>query len=220
MGPSTGGPNKPAKYACAFIAGLALACVAAVLSRQAQGLPAPTHRLLMAASTGFVLVGLIGGALRSTYGRLMLAGLLLCWLGDYLGPDHFLASLIAAFTTRGLSRGRFLITSGAFVLFDIVIGIWLFPHVENAMLLPVLVYMLLITLMAGAAGAIQSGRGRSMLLIAGAIFYVSDIFVARWHFVVDDAANAYYCYPLYYAACLMLAFSILLYRPDDLVEPE
>ena len=51
----------------------------------------------------------------------------------------------------------------------------------------------------------RPGSPRGIFLPGAARFYVSDLFVARWAFVGGGSVNAYFCYPLYYAACLLLA---------------
>ncbi|OQB99469.1 MAG: YhhN-like protein [Candidatus Hydrogenedentes bacterium ADurb.Bin101] len=40
------------------------------------------------------------------------------------------------------------------------------------------------------------------------IFLISDIFVARWKFVDPSAINAFFCYPLYYISCALIALTI------------
>ena len=37
--------------------------------------------------------------------------------------------------------------------------------------------------------------------------YLSDIAVARGQYVASSAVNSWICYPLYYTACLLLAYS-------------
>lgn len=76
---------------------------------------------------------------------------------------------------------------------------------------PVLVYIVAISLMAMFAAGVREGHGGLLILLGAVAFYVSDIFVARWKFVDTSSVNAYFCHPLYYAACLMLAFSVLAY---------
>jgi hypothetical protein len=44
-----------------------------------------------------------------------------------------------------------------------------------------------------------------LLAVAAVLFYVSDIAVAHWKFVSDGSWHAFFCYPLYYPACLLLA---------------
>ena len=43
---------------------------------------------------------------------------------------------------------------------------------------------------------------------------VKHIFVARWKFI-GGSYNAYFCYPLYYAACTMPALSIKRMQGGD-----
>ena len=178
-----------------------------------------TSRLI--ASTSFVLAGVVGGISTrgSAYGCLVVAGLIFCWLGDMLGPWNFMYGVsaflgahgcfIGAFVTRGLSGKR----AGAAAVFYVVAGaavsVWLLPHVPARDLALVSAYIIVISVMAVMAWAADVKRG-GWLIVAGALlFYVSDIFVARGRFVTSDAINAYVVYPFYYAACMMLALSIL-----------
>lgn len=212
-------------YACAFISGLSLACVGVLLQRQHQGLEVPTHRLLMIASSAFVLSAFAAGALRTTYGRLVVSALLLCWLGDFLGPNHFEWSvtaflvahllLIPAFLLRGIEKSYLLISGLGFAFMSVYLGVWLLPYVPNELKALTIIYMLAITAMVSVACGQRSGPGRLVIFLGAVLFYVSDIFVARWRFVVSDDSNAFYCYPMYYTACLLLAFSILLYDPPQ-----
>lgn len=169
------------------------------------------YEFLVAASTGFVLVALLAGAWRHTYGRLVLAGLGLCWCGDVLGPYNFalgagmflLAHLcfIAAFVAHGLDRKK-LLPSLALIIPSLAVFLWLNPQVEPDMRPLIIAYTLVITVMVVAGGATNR-----LIFSAALVFYVSDVFVANWRFVDQDSSNAFYCYPLYYTACLLFAIS-------------
>lgn len=180
-------------------------------------LPFAGVRVLAAtASIGFVLAAVASGALRSGYGRFILMGLMCCCLGDILGPIHFKAGVgafflghvffIAAFITHGVRLHRIAYTLPVLALATTVILVWLYPHVPTDDTWAVIPYALALSatvLFAGAASA-----GNRLALAAAIIFYISDIFVARWHFVSRSGDNAFFCYPLYYTACLLFAFSV------------
>jgi len=178
-----------------------------------------THTLLIVASTGFVALPLVAGAYRSAYGWLILLGLVGCWVGDYVGPANFLASVgafavahllfIAAFAVRGIVWRWVALAAPGVVAAGVAIGLWLLPHVPPELKLPVLGYMLVISVMVALALGVRPERGRWLIAAGAVLFYVSDIFVARWKFVDTSSANAFFCYPLYYAACLMLGLSVL-----------
>lgn len=184
---------------------------AAALLAPVLEIPTGRYPFLVAASTGFLVVAWLAGASRNTYGRLILAGLVFCWLGDVTGPYHFalgagmflLAHLVfvGAFVAYGLNLQACL-RSLVLVLPSGAILWWLLPQVEPSMQPLVVAYTTVITAMLVTAG------GTSRLIFAAAVvFYVSDIFVARWRFVDHDSWNAFVCYPLYYTACLMFALS-------------
>lgn len=185
--------------------------IAAALLAPVLELGTGRYPFLVAASTGFLMVAWLAGALRHVYGRLVIAGLVFCWLGDVAGPYNFalgagmflLAHLVfvAAFVAYGLNR-RACLRSLVLVFPSGAILWWLLPQVDPSMRLLVVIYTTVITAMLVAAG------GTSRLIFAAAVvFYVSDIFVARWRFVDQNSWNAFICYPLYYTACLMFAIS-------------
>jgi hypothetical protein len=57
--------------------------------------------------------------------------------------------------------------------------------------------------------AVGVSAGNPFVLAGAILFFVSDIFVARWKFVDTSGINALFCYPMYYTACVLLALSIL-----------
>ena len=186
--------------------------LAIALAGPGLGFDGARYPFLVLASCGFVLVALFAGAWRHNYGKFVLAGLGLCWMGDALGPYEFalgagmflLAHLlfVAAFVAHGLDRRKCL-KSLLLILPSAAVLAWLLPQVDPSLRILVIAYNVVITAMVVTAG------GTTRLIFAAAIvFYVSDIFVARWRFVDQDPINAFLCYPLYYTACLLLAVSI------------
>ncbi len=172
------------------------------------------------ASTLFVVTALLAGALASSYGRLILLGLLLSWLGDV-----FLISKRQLFFIVGL--GSFLLAhvafSGAFLLqpllilplifaatgtmvVAIIILRWLWPHLSHNFRPAVVSYLAAISLMVVLASGTIAAAG-PQLLIGAVMFAVSDIFVARDRFVSPSVANRLWGLPLYYAAQLIFALS-------------
>lgn len=175
------------------------------------------------ASTGFVLVALLGGGLRSTYGRYVVGALACCWIGDMVGPHDFMLGtyaflaahllLIPAFLTL---RPAWRVTLGAGVVAAIASTLstgLLWSNMPPADRLPILSYTLAISLMVAlAAGAQRHGR---FIPAAATLFYISDIFVARWKYLGDDW-NGLICYPLYYSACLLFACSVFFIERKEL----
>lgn len=199
------------------VAALTWLSVPAMLWRDWLGIGGSARPWLIAASTGFVLVRVLRGGLDSTPGRLLLMGLIGCWWGDYLGATSFVGSVIAfglahllfigAFAAIGIDRRRLPVAAAIVIAVGAGIAWWLLPQVPADQRLMILGYMTVISAMVTCALALRDHPARSILIAAAAIFYVSDIFVARWRFVSPGPENAFLCYPLYYAACLLFALA-------------
>lgn len=173
------------------------------------------------ASLGFLLAALGAGALDDAFGIWILVGLVLSLFGDvalmFTGRAFFLAGLVSFLLAHIAYVGAFLIAgvsltwavvaaAGAVVVAAIVLR-WLLPHVEDDMRVPVLGYVVVISVMASLAiGTL--GAGLSALIVAGAVlFYLSDLFVARDRFVSPGFINTLAGLPLYYLAQVLLALS-------------
>jgi len=174
---------------------------------------------VLVASTGFVLVAVAGGALGSGYGRFIVVGLMAFWCGDVLGGEYFLSGLVAfclghiayicAFVTKGIEWKRLAAALLPVATATVIVLRWLLPHVERPVdVVAVCTYCTLISLMVLTAFGASEGPVGRMIAAAAVIVYVSDIFVARWRFVYPEAVNGYFCYPLYYFACLVLGVSV------------
>ncbi len=197
------------------------AFAAAMLYGRFLGEDWPGTMLTVAASSGFLALAIIAGALRHRYGRFMLAGLALCWLGDLVGPRHFVAGstafllshflFMAAFAGKPINSTRLWRAAVLFCASGVGLVCWLQPHVHGAMTVLVYAYLLVITAMVVMACGVSTGN--PFILLGAILFFISDIFVARWKFVDSSSINALFCYPMYYTACALLAFSILR-EPD------
>lgn len=177
------------------------------------------------ASTAFLVFAWKMGALASPYGRLIFAGLCLSWIGDVLLiPDSkptFLAGLAsflfahgaygAAFWTCGQEGSWGLLAACVAILGAVVAGRWLLPHVMRsnpAMRGPVVAYMTAISVMIVLAAGAAAKIDRPMIFIGAAMFYVSDLSVARDKFVAPGLVNRLWGLPLYYAAQFVLAATV------------
>ncbi|MCH9696407.1 MAG: lysoplasmalogenase [Gammaproteobacteria bacterium] len=173
------------------------------------------------ASTGFVCAALSVGALRTRYGKLVVAALVLSWAGDafLLGSSEgwFLAGLIGfllahcmflvAFATIGIDRLSFAIASAVTLVLSTIVFLWLKPYVSNEMVWPVGIYTLVISMMVAAAFGAK-GSGGTVLIPAGALlFYLSDLSVAAGQFVQPDFPNFVWGLPFYYGGQVLLALS-------------
>ena len=117
------------------------------------------------ASAGFVVVALSEGAADTAFGRWMLVGLMLSFMGDVLllgerssvflgGLGAFLLAHVAystGFVVRGVDAGGTLAAVPFGLLALGVLG-WLEPHVRGPMRGPVVLYAIVISVMEGRAG--------------------------------------------------------------------
>ena len=176
------------------------------------------------ASTSFVAVALAGGALASTYGRILLAGLCLSWFGDMFlisqseriflfGLVTFLlahVAYVAAFISHGLDRRWLLLTALPLAGAATLVIRWLAPDVPQALFYPVVAYTIVISAMVLCALGAR-GAGAPLLVPLGALlFYFSDLSVAMLRFVDSDARSFLWGLPFYYGAQLLLAHSVAL----------
>src|SRR4030043_1396469 len=178
----------------------------------------------------FVVTALLQPYSVPAYYHYLLVGLIFCLVGDVClalpQKKAFMGGLVAFLVGHLLYILSFSslipishwFSSGLFIFFGIsaLIFFWLRPHLKS-MLIPVLIYILVITIMAIGALAVfwkssfqVSGR---VLILAGALcFYVSDLFVARHRFIKEEYRNRLFGLPLYYTGQFMLAFSIGLLK--------
>lgn len=173
------------------------------------------------ASLGFIVAAIGFGAFESRYGRIVLTGLILGAIGDVclLGQakTYFIAGLVsfllghvayvAAFGSLPIAPPQAFIASVAMLTIVAFIGRWVFPHAPD-MRVPIGIYMLVIAVMCAVAiGA--GGAGAPWMIPVGAVmFTVSDIAVVRDRFIAPGFVNRVWGLPLYYAAQLLIAWSI------------
>jgi len=175
------------------------------------------HVWLWAGSVAFVLLSFCGTAEAPQFTWAMRLGLVGCALGDFLGPRNFHLGVVmfllahlafsAAFLIHGVAWRRLLarapIVVGASLL---VVVVWLWPHVPENDRGLVAGYTTVISVMAILAGGLSPSPARGLLWVGAWVFYLSDIFVARWRFVDSSPSNGLACYSLYYTACVLLAW--------------
>lgn len=174
----------------------------------------------------FVLVAFLQPSSVPSYGNFILIGLIFCLAGDVClalpGDKIFRAGLIAflvghifyviGFTYLVPVSNWFIPGAVLFWVFSLLVFAWLRPHLK-AMLVPVVVYMLVITVMASGAWAVFDKSaypfwGRTFVFAGAFLFYVSDVFVARNQFVKREFLNRLIGLPLYYLGQFLLAFSV------------
>lgn len=174
------------------------------------------------ASMAFLGVALMNGALQTPYGRTVFVALVCCAIGDVLlmflnnaaflgGLGSFLVGhlvLAFAFIKFGTLNSALALSLPVLGLVGGRVLLWLMPHVERAMKLPVLFYSAAISVMVAAAIA-AFGAGAHWLVPLGALlFYISDLTVAREKFVQQHILNSAIGLPIYYASTLLFAWSI------------
>jgi uncharacterized membrane protein YhhN len=178
------------------------------------------------ASSGFIIAALGAGALQTPYGIWILVALVFCLFGDVLlipdskptflgGMASFLVGhiiFVAAFFVRGVDTTTFLVALPLVAVPSLISWRWLHPHlIKGGIVVPVAVYTTGITIMV-AAGVGTFWPQHAWLFVCGPVlFYVSDGFVARDHFVSPGFINKVGCLPNYYLAQLLIATSVLPY---------
>lgn len=178
------------------------------------------------AAAGFLWTALHYGAPGTPYGQWILAGLALSALGDVLlipkGAKAFFAAGLGAFLLGHLAY------TGAFALRGLEVRAaaaaaapvagasmlalrYLWPHVQRkapALQYPVLVYVAIISTMVVCAAGTVGKAGNLAILVGAAMFYASDLAVARHRFVAATFTNKLWGTPLYFAAQLVLASTV------------
>ncbi|MEP5764736.1 MAG: lysoplasmalogenase [Halieaceae bacterium] len=200
---------------------IAIAAVAGMLASEARW-PRWEWLFKPLASLCFITLALQAGAIHSSYGQWLLAGLVLCLFGDVFLIPHDEKSFRAGLTSFLLGH---LLYAVAFLqlplnLIAMLWGLipvtllavlslrWLWPHVPSAMQVPVLAYIGVICCMLLMAGSTW-GSASGALILAGAWgFAVSDLSVARHQFVKSDFRNRLWGIPLYFGSQMLLAWSV------------
>lgn len=195
--------------------------VAALLLAERGGLARLRAVAKPVASLGFLIAALGFGALGSSYGAIVLAGLVLGALGDVLllgaGKPFFVAGLVSfllghlayafAFARLPLSVAHGAAAALVLAVVLAIVGRWIWPHAPE-MRAPIGVYMAVIAAMCAAAIA-AGGAGAPAAIPAGAVlFAISDLSVVRDRFISPGFANRAWGLPLYYLAQLLIASSV------------
>jgi len=186
------------------------------------GLEMPAAIAKLIASSGFLLVAVFSGALQSTYGKTLLAGLALAFLGDafLIGESEqaFLAGLsafllahtayIAAFLISGVNLRWVSAAAIPALVIAIAVLTWLAPHTPAELTWPVRLYTFVISIMVVTAIGTR-GQNASLLILTGALlFFFSDLSVASQRLLQTDFPHYVWGLPFYYAGQLCLALSV------------
>jgi uncharacterized membrane protein YhhN len=174
------------------------------------------------ASLGFIVAAIGFGALESPYGNIVLIGLVLGAIGDVclLGKakSYFIAGLVSfllghvayvvAFSSLPISVPQTLMSAAVAAAVMVAIARWVFPHAPD-MRVPIGVYMLVIAAMCAVAIGAGAAGAPWMIPVGAVMFTASDISVVRDRFVTPGFVNRLWGLPLYYAAQLIIAWSIM-----------
>ena len=112
---------------------------------------------------------------------------------------------LAAFLSLGLDPAWAVITGALLCLPAVGVLRVLGPRVPSELTVAVRSYVLVISAMLLCAAGAVGGGANPNLLLGAALFYVSDLAVARDRFLAPGFSNAAWGLPLYYAAQLLLA---------------
>jgi uncharacterized membrane protein YhhN len=176
------------------------------------------------AATAYITAALSLGALNTVYGKVMLCGMGFCWLGDLFLVSRqsriwFLAGLVSfltghvaytvAFAVRGVDTAVVAITVVFMSLFAWRAVVWLNPHTDRRMRVPVWLYLATISVMMVMATGTHASDGNMFILFGAILFVLSDLAVARNRFVGRAFINRAIGLPLYFTAQLLLAASVM-----------
>jgi len=178
----------------------------------------------------FIIAALVQPHPDTRYFQIMMGGLIFCTAGDVflaLRQDRMFLTGLVSFLTGHLFYVACFFYMAGFTLWTMagltctaVVGLpvyrWLKPNLDS-MKLPVLFYIMVISLMVGNAFSILGSSAvdfssRTMIFSGALLFYISDIFVARQRFIKNAFANRLIGLPLYYTGQFMLAFSVGLIK--------
>ena len=203
-----------------LIAAVAISCVSLIFCKLAD-IRSGVIASKFVASTAFLAVAILSGALQSRYGQVLLAGLVFSWFGDMflLGTTRpfFLAGLVSflfghiayvvAFSVHGLNVKWSMSAFVPVAALSVFVIVWLIPFLPEDMIVPVSTYTVVISLMVITALGTK-GAGGTLLIPAGAtLFYFSDLSVAAGQFIEPVFPNYVWGLPFYYAGQVLLALS-------------
>jgi uncharacterized membrane protein YhhN len=175
------------------------------------------------AAVGYLLLALACGALDTTYGTLILIGLVLSFFGDVFlipegSPNAFRVGILSfllghvaytiAFVGRGLDLRASAVAAVIVVVTAVIVLRWLRPHVGADMRIPVHAYVVVISGMLVCAVGTSVTSYRPDILLGALLFYLSDLAVARDRFVKPGPWNRTWGLPSYFVGQLILAAGV------------
>ena len=201
------------------------ACTLLVIARLFDAdVPAAVFKLV--ASSAFLAMAMAAGAAGSSYGRIILCGLVFSWFGDMFllagGRAFFLGGLVSfllgqlayivAFSAHGLSHKWTLVALLPIMAIALAVSAWLTPFVPADMLLPVRAYTVVISLMVIMSFGARGAGGPVLIPVGATLFYLSDLSVASLQFTNPAFPHYVWGLPFYYTGQLLLAASVAYVR--------
>lgn len=173
-----------------------------------------------AASIGFVVLGVTAWSDGNPIATWLVVGLFLCAIGDVLllwehsfdaGLGTFLLGHVAYIVAFHVALPITLwprLMALPLVLAGLGALVWLWPHLGKRRV-SVSAYVAVITVMVwGAFATTLDGRIGWMIAAGAALFYLSDLAVARDRFVAPGFINRLIGLPLYYVGQILIALSV------------
>ncbi|MCL4744476.1 MAG: hypothetical protein KJZ83_03575 [Burkholderiaceae bacterium] len=204
-----------------FTVACVVAFVGLVVAECFRWRPARVVFKLLASSAFVALAWTLPGSV-TDYGRLIVAALVLSWLGDVCllsaRSSLFLCGLAAFLLAHVAFAAAFAL--GAFDLHALVaalavlvpVGVltmrWLWSSLSTSFRGAVGAYVTAIVAMCALAVASSSASGNMQVAIGALGFAASDLAVARDQFIRAGILNKLWGLPVYYASQLALAWSI------------
>ncbi len=202
---------------------IALTALGGLVALWASGLESrwPYAAAKAAAAGGFVWLAAAVGARATVAGSLLLAGLVASGVGDVAlafrpraafvaGTGAFAlahAAYCAAFVARGVSLPWLALFASAAATGAVIAWRWLRPHLPPGLVVPIGVYVALISTMIALAWASFAAGGPMSTALGATAFYLSDLAVARERFVARGSADKLWGLPLYYLGQVLIALS-------------
>lgn len=118
------------------------------------------------------------------------------------------AAYVAAFAVNGVSLRWMGMAAVPVVGIAIAIGTWLASHIPPELILPVRLYIFVISGTVIAAFGTRGKDGSLLILIGALLFFLSDLSVASLRLVQTEFPSYVWGLPLYYAGQLCLALSV------------
>ncbi|MGN6108134.1 MAG: lysoplasmalogenase family protein [Kofleriaceae bacterium] len=211
----------------------AIACLA-LCAAEWRGLARMRIASKLTASAAFVVLGVLAlcgtnDPPRDDFRRWILIGLVLGAVGDaallgrgarafLIGLGAFLAGHLAYVVAVAQIEppGRWLADAGWIGVVAIAAGLgalaWLWPRL-GSMKVPVIGYVaaivaMVIAAVAAARAGVLADPQRTWLAAGAALFFASDLAVARDRFVAHELSNKLWGLPAYFAGQLLIAWSI------------